>query len=56
MNMEGISSRHLPEVTEKNRDKISHDCNSMSTAAVLLDIEKPFIKHGTLACYINDLN
>jgi hypothetical protein len=27
--------------------------NKMSTAAVFLDIKKPFTQHGTLACYIS---
>jgi hypothetical protein len=42
MNVEGISSSHLPEVTDENHKNISHYYNNMSTAAVFLDIEKVF--------------
>jgi hypothetical protein len=30
--------------------------NTVSTAAVFLDVKKPLIQHGILACYINYLN
>jgi hypothetical protein len=30
--------------------------NNTSTTGVFFDIEKRLIQHGTLACYINDLN
>jgi hypothetical protein len=34
-------------------DHITLNFNSMSTAVVFLDTDKPLTQHGTLACYIN---
>jgi hypothetical protein len=37
-------------------DHLTINFNNMPMAAIVLDIKKPLIQHGTFACYINYLH